>query len=87
MSLPNAVTSIYPFLSAAPAGRRPYLFEFTFNSNYLAVPWLVYHRQNQRRPEAATIDGRLKQDVKAPLHSNQIKSRQAGTGAGGGLQP
>jgi hypothetical protein len=38
-------------------------------------------------PEAATIDGRLKQDVKAPLNSNQIKSRQAGADAGGSLQP
>jgi hypothetical protein len=37
--------------------------------------------------EAATINGRLKEDVKAPLHSNQIKSRQAAADPGGGLQP
>jgi len=37
--------------------------------------------------EAATINGLLKQDVKAPLNSNQIKSRQAGADAGGGTQP
>jgi hypothetical protein len=37
--------------------------------------------------EATTINGMLKEDVKAPLNSNQIKSRQAYADAGGGLQP
>jgi hypothetical protein len=38
-------------------------------------------------PQAATVNSRLKEDVKAPPHSNQIKSRQAGADPGGGLQP
>jgi hypothetical protein len=38
-------------------------------------------------PQAATVNGRLKEDVKAPFPSNQIKSRQDGADAGGGLQP